>query len=71
MFEGKYKKIIVRWINYLVDFKYLEKNRGYIFSKKEKIDEIDLLKKWDVLESKWNKDAMPINVFQYFRNNES
>ncbi|HEK9878485.1 TPA: Gfo/Idh/MocA family oxidoreductase, partial [Streptococcus equi subsp. equi] len=69
MFKDKYKKIIVRWINYLVDFKYLEKNRGYIFSKKEKIDEIDLLKKWDVLESKWNKDAMPINVFQYFRNN--
>ncbi len=68
-FKDKYKKIIVRWINHLLDFEYLEKNNGYIFTKREKIAEIDLLKKWDILESKWNEEAMPMNVFQYFRNN--
>ena len=69
LFNDKYKKIILRWIKHLIDFEYLEKNSGEIFIKRKKITEIELLKKWDLLESKWNEEAMPMNVFQYFRNN--
>lgn len=68
-FNYKYKKIMERWINHLISFNYLKRKEDNIFIKIEKIDRNDLIQKWDVLESRWNKEAMPMSVFRYFKNN--
>lgn len=67
-FDDQYKKILERWLNHLNSFGYIEKKEDYIFIKKKKENKNDLIQKWDMLESKWNEEAMPMRVFQYFRN---
>ena len=65
----KYMTIMERWILHLESFNYLEKKDDSIIIKSKRIDQNVLIRKWDLLESKWNKKAMPMNVFQYFREN--
>lgn len=65
----KYKIIMERWILHLESFNYLEKKDDSIIIKSKRIDWNVLIGKWDLLESKWNTKAMPMNVFQYFREN--
>ena len=65
----KYKTIMERWILHLESFNYLEKKDDSIIIKSKRIDLNVLIGKWDLLESKWNTKAMPMNVFLYFREN--